>query len=86
MGSWKRATVLLLGAMLSACSTTASPALPAAGGSNVTLTIAAVQGVEDTGLKALAPMYTAEDRRQDRHRRGAVRRPLHQARQHLQVE
>ncbi len=35
---------------------------PAAGtpGSNVKLTIAAVQGVEDAGLKALAPMYTAK--------------------------
>ena len=36
---------------------------PAAGTpatSNVTLTIAAVQGVEDAGLKALAPMYTAK--------------------------
>ena len=29
-----------------------------ASGGNVTLTIAAVKGVEDTGLKALAPMYT----------------------------
>jgi multiple sugar transport system substrate-binding protein len=59
MGSWKRATVLLLGAVLSACSATSSPgASGGGGGSNVTLTIAAVQGVEDTGLKALAPMYT----------------------------
>jgi multiple sugar transport system substrate-binding protein len=36
---------------------------PAAGTpatSNATLTIAAVQGVEDAGLKALAPMYTAK--------------------------
>lgn len=57
MESWKRATVLLLGAVLSACSTTSSPGA-SGGGSNVTLTIAAVQGVEDTGLKALAPMYT----------------------------
>ena len=56
MGSWKRATVLLLGAVLSACSNT--PGASGGGGSNVTLTIAAVQGVEDTGLKALAPMYT----------------------------
>ena len=56
MGSWKRATVLLLGAVLSACANTAPGA--SGGGSNVTLTIAAVQGVEDTGLKALAPMYT----------------------------
>ena len=39
----------------------AGPARPRqAGGINVTLTIAAVQGVEDTGLKALAPMYTAK--------------------------
>lgn len=57
MGSWKRATVLLLGAMLSACSNTPG-ASGGGGGSNVTLTIAAVAGVEDTGLKALAPMYT----------------------------
>lgn len=56
MGSWKRASVLLLGAVLSACSNT--PGSSGGGGSNVTLTIAAVQGVEDTGLKALAPMYT----------------------------
>ncbi len=56
MGSWKRATVLLLGAVLSACSAKPSPGA-SGGGSNVTLTIAAVQGVEDTGLKALAPMY-----------------------------
>lgn len=56
MGSWKRASVLLIGAVLSACSS-ASPGA-SGGGSNVTLTIAAVQGVEDTGLKALAPMYT----------------------------
>ena len=56
MGSWKRATVLLIGAVLSACSNT--PGSSGGGGSNVTLTIAAVQGVEDTGLKALAPMYT----------------------------
>jgi multiple sugar transport system substrate-binding protein len=59
MGFWKRATALLLGAVLSACSATSSPgASGGGGGSNVTLTIAAVQGVEDTGLKALAPMYT----------------------------
>jgi multiple sugar transport system substrate-binding protein len=59
MGSWKRATALLLGAVLSACSATSSPgASGGGGGSNVTLTIAAVQGVEDTGLKAVAPMYT----------------------------
>ena len=59
MGSWKRATALLLGAVLSACSATSSPgASGGGGGSNVTLTIAAVQGVEDTGLKAIAPMYT----------------------------
>jgi multiple sugar transport system substrate-binding protein len=56
MGSWKRASVLLIGAVLSACSNT--PGSSGGGGSNVTLTIAAVQGVEDTGLKALAPMYT----------------------------
>jgi multiple sugar transport system substrate-binding protein len=41
---------------------TGAAATPAAGtqASNVTLTIAAVQGVEDAGLKALAPMYTAK--------------------------
>jgi multiple sugar transport system substrate-binding protein len=61
MGSWKRATVLLLGAVLSACGgSAASPGASGGGGSNVTLTIAAVQGVEDTGLKALAPMYTTK--------------------------
>jgi len=43
--------------MLAACSAGNNAA---SGGSNVTLTIAAVQGVEDTGLKALAPMYTAK--------------------------
>ncbi|MDQ2934896.1 MAG: extracellular solute-binding protein [Chloroflexota bacterium] len=47
---------MLLGAVLSACSAKPSPGA-SGGGSNVTLTIAAVQGVEDTGLKALAPMY-----------------------------
>jgi multiple sugar transport system substrate-binding protein len=57
MGSWKRASVLLLGAVLSACANNAAPGA-SGGGSNVTLTIAAVAGVEDTGLKALAPMYT----------------------------
>jgi len=52
--------------VVSACSSSSSPApasqaggagTPAAG--NVNLTIAAVQGVEDAGLKALAPMYEA---------------------------
>lgn len=57
MRSWKRATILLAGVLLSACSNTPSGS-GGGGGSNVTLTIAAVQGVEDTGLKALAPMYT----------------------------
>ena len=33
-------------------------AQPSGGGGNVTLTIAAVQGVEDAGLKAVAPTYT----------------------------
>lgn len=56
MRSWKRATILLAGVLLSACSNT--PSGSGGGTSNVTLTIAAVQGVEDTGLKALAPMYT----------------------------
>ena len=42
-----------------------APSAPAAASAsapagNVTLTIAAVQGVEDAGLKALAPMYTAK--------------------------
>ncbi len=40
--------------VLSACS---SGNTSSSGGGNVTLTIAAVQGVEDTGLKALKPMY-----------------------------
>jgi multiple sugar transport system substrate-binding protein len=51
----KRA-VALFGALLviaAACSSTPS-------GGNVTLTIAAVQGVEDAGLKALAPKYTTK--------------------------
>ena len=42
---------------LAACSGGNNGASGASGG-NVTLTIAAVKGVEDTGLKALAPMYT----------------------------
>ena len=58
MGSWKRASVLLIGAVLSACANNPTGPSGGGGGSNVTLTIAAVQGVEDTGLKALAPMYT----------------------------
>jgi multiple sugar transport system substrate-binding protein len=37
-----------------------TPAGGSPAGSNVKLTIAAVQGVEDAGLKALAPMYTAK--------------------------
>ncbi|HEU4673383.1 MAG TPA: extracellular solute-binding protein [Candidatus Limnocylindrales bacterium] len=36
----------------------ASPGTSGGGGAGTTLTIAAVQGVEDAGLKALAPMYT----------------------------
>ena len=68
LGKW---FTLLVGAMLvgSACSGAASPAASAGasagasaaastgGGGATTLTIAAVQGVEDAGLKALAPMY-----------------------------
>jgi len=47
--------------VLAACSGGNNGASASGGGSsNVTLTIAAVQGVEDTGLKALAPMYTAK--------------------------
>jgi multiple sugar transport system substrate-binding protein len=49
------ASVMFLAACSAGNNSTAS-----GGGSNVTLTIAAVQGVEDTGLKALAPMYTAK--------------------------
>ena len=49
------ASAMVLAACSAGNNTTAS-----GGGSNVTLTIAAVQGVEDTGLKALAPMYTAK--------------------------
>jgi multiple sugar transport system substrate-binding protein len=37
----------------------ATPAAATPAGGNVTLNIAAVQGVEDAGLKALAPMYEA---------------------------
>ena len=47
------AILSVIGVALAACS---SPGA-SGGGGNVTLTIAAVQGVEDTGLKALAPMY-----------------------------
>jgi len=43
--------------VVSACSSTSSPGASGAQ-SGVKLTIAAVQGVEDAGLKALAPMYT----------------------------
>ncbi len=50
------------------------PAVPAAA-QDTTLTIAAVQGGEDAGLKALAPMYeAARSGRQDRDRREPVRR------------
>ncbi|PZR62085.1 MAG: hypothetical protein DLM71_07700 [Chloroflexi bacterium] len=59
MGSWKRVVVLTLALLISACGTgTSGSPGSSGGGSNVTLTIAAVQGVEDAGLKALAPMYT----------------------------
>ena len=51
------AILATIAVVLSACGGTSSSG---SGGSNVTLTIAAVQGVEDTGLKALAPMYTAK--------------------------
>jgi len=57
------AILAAIAVVLSACGGTGSSASPSGsggGGSNVTLTIAAVQGVEDTGLKALAPMYTAK--------------------------
>jgi multiple sugar transport system substrate-binding protein len=54
LGKW----LAMLGAIAlvaSACSTT--PGASGGGGGATTLTIAAVQGVEDAGLKALAPMY-----------------------------
>jgi multiple sugar transport system substrate-binding protein len=51
------ATVALL---VTACSNSSTSPAASSGSSNVTLTIAAVQGVEDLGLKALAPMYTAK--------------------------
>jgi multiple sugar transport system substrate-binding protein len=51
------AILAAIAVVLAACGTTGSSG---GGGSNVTLTIAAVKGVEDTGLKALAPMYTAK--------------------------
>jgi len=57
------AILAAIAVVLAACGGTGSSASPSGsggGGSNVTLTIAAVQGVEDTGLKALAPMYTAK--------------------------
>jgi multiple sugar transport system substrate-binding protein len=54
------AILAVVGLLVGACSSSSGSAAPAGGGSNVTLTIAAVQGVEDTGLKALAPMYTAK--------------------------
>jgi multiple sugar transport system substrate-binding protein len=55
--------VLIVTACASTPAATTGGGTPAAGTpatSNVTLTIAAVQGVEDAGLKALAPMYTAK--------------------------
>ena len=48
------AILSVIGIALAGCS---SPGASGGGGGNVTLTIAAVQGVEDTGLKALAPKY-----------------------------
>jgi ABC-type sugar transport system, periplasmic component len=54
------AILAVVGLQVGACSSSSGSAAPSGGGSNVTLTIAAVQGVEDTGLKALAPMYTAK--------------------------
>jgi multiple sugar transport system substrate-binding protein len=57
--------IALFGALIvlvAACSTAAPSSSGGGGGggggSNVTLTIAAVQGVEDAGLKAVAPTYT----------------------------
>ncbi len=44
--------------VVTACSSSATNAPSGGGGAGTTLTIAAVQGVEDAGLKALAPMYT----------------------------
>ena len=49
------ALVVAIALLASACSSAASSAAAA-----TKLTIAAVQGVEDAGLKALAPMYTAQ--------------------------
>lgn len=43
--------------IVTACSSASTPGPSGGGGAGTTLTIAAVQGVEDTGLKALAPMY-----------------------------
>jgi multiple sugar transport system substrate-binding protein len=70
------ALMAAIAVLVAACAGTASPtpgggggatATPGGGGTaspstaaNVTLTIAAVQGVEDAGLKAVAPMYTQQ--------------------------
>ena len=51
------AIIASIAVVLAACAGGTSSASGGGGGGNVTLTIAAVQGVEDTGLKALAPMY-----------------------------
>lgn len=57
--SKRLAPLVALVLVAGACSSSATNAPGASSASsNVTLTIAAVQGVEDAGLKALAPMYT----------------------------
>jgi len=60
MHRMKAMAVFAASAMFLAACSAGNNATASGGGSNVTLTIAAVQGVEDTGLKALAPMYTAK--------------------------
>jgi len=60
MQRMKAMAVFAASAMFLAACSAGNNATASGGGSNVTLTIAAVQGVEDTGLKALAPMYTAK--------------------------
>ena len=60
MQRMKALAVFAASAMVLAACSGGNNTSASGGGSNVTLTIAAVQGVEDTGLKALAPMYTAK--------------------------
>lgn len=51
------AAVILVGCSSGTSSPSAATGSSVAGGAGTTLTFAAVQGVEDTGIKALAPIY-----------------------------